>query len=334
MEDKIWNCMVKRLNGTETADSKITLDLWLAESELNRKKYKEAKSIWELSLNIQPEEPEKPFHQFAAQLVPKPELSSKRISLFWKYGIAATITALFLMSGLYFYKNNHQSNQEIDWIVKRADFGQMIRINLPDSSKVWLNSGSQISFASTFSSQPSRLVKLIGEAYFEVKHDQKHPFIVKSKTLTTTVYGTSFSIKAYQNESITSIAVNSGKVGVLGADQKNKDLAIMLLPNDQLVYNDKNRSFAKSNIANGDVNSWTKGSLIFEQSPIEEVVQTLERKYNVKIDTAQISGSGCRLTARFNNEPLKAILKALKLSLQIRSTQVGQTIYLKGGNCM
>lgn len=333
MEDKIWSCIVKRLNAAETTDSKSTLDLWLAESELNRNKYKEAKSIWELSSKIQPEEPEEPFHQFATQLVPQPEISSKRITLFWKYGIAAAITALFLMSGLY-YRNNQQKNQETDWIVKRADLGQMIKISLPDSSTVWLNSGSQISFASTFSNQPSRLVKLIGEAYFEVKHNQKHPFIVKSKTLTTTVYGTSFSIKAYQNESVTAIAVNSGKVGVLGADQRNKDLAIMLLPNDQLVYNDKNKSFIKSNIANGDVNSWTKGALVFEQATIEEVVQTLARKYNVKMDATQISGSGCRLTARFNNQPIQVVLKALKLSLQIRSTQVGQTIYLKGGNCM
>ena len=334
MEEKIWNCIVKRLSGVETIESKTLLDLWLAENELNQEKYNQSKSIWELSAHVSHEEPEVSFQSFSAQLMPLTENKHEKSTSFWKYGIAASITAILLMGGLYAYKNNQTKNQPINWIVKRAEAGKMMKLILPDSSAVWLNSASEISYASTFANQPSRVVKLSGEAYFQVKHDQKHPFVVKSGALTTTVYGTSFSIRAYANEANTSVAVNSGKVGILGADQIHKDAPIMLLPNDQLTYNLKNKKTIKSTIANGDVDAWTNGVLVFEQAPIAEVVQTLSRKYKVKIDTSKIAGANCRLTARFNNQPLTAILKAIRLSLQIQSTQVEQTIYLKGGNCM
>lgn len=334
MEEKIWNCIVKRLSGVETIESKELLDFWLAENELNQEKYNQSKSIWELSAHITPEEPEVPFSSFSIALTPLTVHKPEKTTSFWKYGIAASITAIVLMGGLFAYKKNQTKNQPIDWIVKRAEAGKMLKIILPDSSTVWLNSASEISYASTLTDQPSRLVNLSGEAYFQVKHDQKHPFVVKSGALTTTVYGTSFSVRAYVNEANTSVAVNSGKVGVLGADQMHKDALIMLLPNDQLTYNIKNKKTIKSTIANGDVDAWTNGVLVFEQTPIAEVIQTLSRKYKVKIDDSKIAGANCRLTARFNNQPLTAILKAIRLSLQIQSTQVEQTIYLKGGNCM
>lgn len=333
MEEKIWNCIVKRLNGTETPESKAVLDVWLAENEANRKKYMEAKSIWELSTTIDQEEPALSFRLFSAQLEPKIELIPKKPKLFWKYGIAATITAVLLISGWY-HVNYNGAKDQINWIVKRAEAGQVIKVSLPDRSTVWLNSDSEISFASEFNEQPSRLVKLSGEAYFEVKHNQKHPFVVKSNHLTTTVYGTSFSVSAYRNELRSSVAVNSGKVGVAATDKRHLSSSIMLLPNDQLIFNSKSKRFSKSNIAKGDVNAWTKRELVFEQTPLQEVVNTLSRTYKVTINTSQITGANCRLTARFKNQPLPIILKVLKLSLHIQSTQVKQTIYLKGGNCM
>ena len=332
MEEKIWTCIVKRLTHEETLDSKITLDLWLDENELNQQKYQEAQSLWTLSANVKDDVPEVPFSLFSAQLIDQPKSEVKKTRSFWKYGVAATIAIALVMTGLHYFKGNLSKSPQITWIVKKTEAGKMTKIDLPDYSSVWLNSGSQITYASTLASEPTRLIKLIGEAYFEVKHDEKHPFIVKSDKLTTTVYGTSFSVRAYENEKTTSVSVNSGQVGVMGTG--NRHQTIMLLPSHQLTYNSSNQNFIKSTIANADVDAWTKGELVFEQSPIEEVVKTLSRKYNVVIDASKIVGSQCKLTARFNNQPIQVILKALKLSLQIQSTQVKQTIYLKGGNCM
>lgn len=326
--------MLKRLTGMETADSKLFLDGWLTEDAANIQKYNEAKSIWELSGQLQPEVPEVSFQQFKKPLELTSENKVGKGIAFWKYGIAAGLAGIFLLMGLYYYKLNPPHAHAENWIVKKAGAGEVIKVRLPDSSAVWLNSGTEISFAREFNDQEIRAVKLTGEAYFEVTHDKNHPFVVKSGQLTTTVYGTSFSVSAYENESKTTVAVNSGKVGVVGADKQHKKFSVMLLPNDKLSYSHKEGGLVKSLIINKDVNAWIAGNLVFEQTPLSEVFETLSRKYKVKINAESKLYAGCRLTARFNNQPIQAILKALRLSLNIQSKQIGETIYLKGGNCM
>lgn len=332
MEEKIWNCITKRLTGTETERSRSFLDQWLAEDARHTQQYDEAKSLWELTALLKAGEPDLPFNQFQDR-VGLTQSGSKQFN-FWKYGIAAGLTAVFLLIGLYQYKLNRDNIGAGQVIVKKADAGQLIKVNLPDGSVVWLNSGSEISFAKHFKDKKVRRVKLIGEAYFDVKHDKSHPFVVKSGKLTTVVYGTTFSIRAYANETHTSVAVNSGKVGVMGADHRHNDLTVMLLPEDKLTYSNKEGIYAKSAISNSDADAWVRGDLIFEQTPLDEVFETLSRKYKVRIETEGKPYSACRLTARFNNQPLQVVLKTLGLSLNIQSKQIGQTIYLKGGNCM
>jgi transmembrane sensor len=334
MEEKIWSCILKRFTGKETKDSRLFLDEWLKINTSNSQKYNEAKSIWELSRNLQPEVPEISFQQFKDQLKLTSENKAEKGFAFRKYGIAAALAGIFILVGLYYYKFNPVNVQTENLIVKRAGAGRVVKILLPDSSEVWLNSGSEISFAKAFKGQKIRTVKLIGEAYFEVTHDSEHPFVVTSGQLRTTVYGTSFSVRAYENETKTTVAVNSGKVGVVGLDKQHENFAVMLLPNDKLSYTNKGGELEKSLIINKDVNAWIEGSLVFEQTPLPEVFETLSRKYKVKINTENKSYTGCRLTARFNNQPIQAVLKALRLALNIQSKQIGKTIYLKGGNCM
>lgn len=331
MEDQIWECLLNRLNRTETAESKLILDRWLATNGANLKQYDEVKLIWELTGKIKPETPILPFNQFIEQLDAKPAPVTKKLG-FWKLGIAASLIGVFLFSALYYYQS--KQNQPLTWVVKKAVAGKMLKISLPDSSTVWLNSGSELSYVQQFTQQKLRAVNLKGEAYFEVKHDEEHPFVVKAEKLTTTVYGTSFSVRAYQNENLTSVAVNSGKVGVTETTNPKGNQPIMLLPNDQLSYNKSEGGFVKTTVANETVNGWIDGEIVFEQTSVDEVLETLGRKYNVKIETEGNTYTNCKLTARFKNEPIEAVLNVLKLSLNIKSTQIKQTIYLKGGNCM
>ena len=333
MEEKIWDCILKRLTGIETEDSAAYLDDWLGAEAGNIQQYKEVKSVWELTSLLTPEANEVCFDQFRERNGLIAEHKTVRYFSFWKYGIAAALTGILLWSGLYFYQFGPAPKGE-EWVVKKADAGKLIRISLPDSSAVWLNSASEISFSKHFNEGKQRIVKLTGEAYFDVKHDKARPFIVKSGKLTTTVYGTSFNIRAYTNESLTSVAVNSGKVGVTGLDEQQEERTFMLLANDKLNYSKNRRGFVKSVILNNDVDSWINGDLIFEQTPLTEVFETLSRKYNVRIDARPERYKACRLTARFSNQPVGAVLKTLRLALNIRSKQIGETIYLKGGNCM
>ncbi|TDQ08205.1 FecR family protein [Pedobacter metabolipauper] len=329
MEDKIWNCILKRLSETETELTKACLDEWLKESPDHVQKYKEAKFLWQLSAKIKPEQHEGSFEAIKANILVASSVEVKPVKLsFWKYGIAASLIGAFLFSLFYFLNTNKPANQKEEWVIKKAGVGKVIQIVLPDSSKVWLNSGTELAFTTNFNSKKTRSVKLTGEAYFEVKHDPSHPFVVKSGDLVTTVYGTSFSVRAYRNESSATVSVNSGKVGVTAPGNES---AVFLLPEDKLRYDLNQKSFLKTTITDPDVDSWINGDLIFDQTPLEEVLKTLSRKYDVRFETGSANYKGCMLTARFQNKPIQEVLKTLQLVMNIQSEQIDHTIILKGG---
>ncbi|WP_133552606.1 FecR family protein [Pedobacter duraquae] len=328
MEDKIWNAIVKRLTNTETADSQSLLEQWLTEDESHAQGYQEAKVVWELSALIQPDQPHVSFDQLQPQLIAKTQV--KQLN-FWKYGIAAALSAAVLLAALFQFSQDKKHNPSEEWVTRKADAGKMIQVNLPDSSKIWLNSGSEIRFHKYFSAQKSRTVQLIGEAYFDVAHDEKHPFVVESGKLTTVVYGTSFSIRAYGNEMNTSVAVNSGKVGVLIADTKEAKVPVMLVANDKLTFNRNQHTFTKLSVTNSEVNAWTAGILTFEQTPLNEVFATISRKFNVQVKADPLKYQECRLTAKFQNKPLKEVLRTLKMVMNLQTKQIDHTVYVEGG---
>ncbi|RZK38591.1 MAG: DUF4974 domain-containing protein [Pedobacter sp.] len=109
---------------------------------------------------------------------------------------------------------------------------------------------------------------------------------------------------------------------------------IFLLPNEKISFNSIDEAFTKLDVQSRQVNAWVEGKMSFDQAPILEVVKAISRKYDVEIDASALAKSSCKLTANFDNQSIDATLKALKLSLNIESNKVGQTIYLKGGHCM
>ena len=332
MDNKIWNCIIKRLSDEETEESKYLLDNWIIADAAHEEKYKEVKSLWELTGEL-PLEAYNGFDEVRQRILTGSEhqLPKPAGHRFWKYGLAAAMTGMFLLAVFFYYKPGKPATAQDQWIVKRAEAGSTLSIVLPDNSKVWLNSGSELSFQSEFGRDKARLVKLNGEGYFEVAHDSAHPFVVKSGKLSTTVYGTSFNVRAYENERVSTVSVNSGRVGVMASAIK---AAVFLLPKDKLTYDKKNDEITKATVNLDDVNPWLQGELIFEQSPLNEVFAALSRKYDMKIETGKTSYEGCRLTARFKNKSITEVMRTLKLSMNIQSKSVGKTIYIEGGNCM
>lgn len=326
MEDKIWNCIIKRLTETESEESEQYLDRWLEEDANNIQQYNEICLLWSLSGRVGHVQPEVQVQDLFSHH-PEP-LMKKTVAIkhFWKYGIAASLICLLFVAIYQYRSGAFRQNSVQEWVVKRAEAGKMVMVQLPDSSKIWLNAGSEIRFLKHFNEAETRSVILNGEAYFDVSHDARHPFVVKSGELSTTVYGTSFNIRAYGNEAATSVTVNSGKVGVKAVNDTSK--MFMLLPNDKLVY--AGRKFTKL-IADTEADGWVRGDLLFDQTPLAEVFTTISRKFNVRIEADVARYQDCRLTARFANQPLSAVLKTLKLAMNIQSTQTGQTIYIKGG---
>jgi len=156
--------------------------------------------------------------------------------------------------------------------------GGQYHMILPDGTKVWLNAASTLTYAINQTSK-ERLVKLQGEAYFEVARDAERPFRVASKGQVVEVLGTEFNVSSYPDESNIKTTLVQGAVKVVETSG-NQD--VVLVPGQQAVLDHKNQlSVASVNVA--DAMAWKDGKFNFNQSDIGTVVRQLSRWYDVEV---------------------------------------------------
>ena len=189
--------------------------------------------------------------------------------------IAAVVVPLCVMIGGYSYYASTQ-NQLIEVSVAH---GQTKYLLLPDSSEVWINAGTTIKYPKEFS-QKQRVIHLNGEAYFSIIKQSTKPFIVQTKQLSVEVLGTAFNVKAYANDENTTTTLTRGKVEV---NTPSKD-AWILKPNQQLTYNNITSIAKITKISQIEAEGWITGNLIFTNASFSEIVQTLERRFNITIE--------------------------------------------------
>jgi hypothetical protein len=171
-------------------------------------------------------------------------------------------------------------------------------IVLPDSSKVSLKPESNLKFSF---SGTAREVHLKGEAFFEVKHNPDVPFFVHANEVTTKVLGTSFIIKAIEREQRVTVVVKTGKVSVYTSgeqEQASSAEAIILTPNQQIVFDTKVKEITKTLVENPQIVIPREQVRLmrFEEAPVTAIFKALEKAYGVKIEFDEAIFSSCELT--------------------------------------
>lgn len=173
------------------------------------------------------------------------------------------------------YKRNSDTivKTEFNTIIvpRAADYS----IKLSDGTTVVLNSESKLKFPIQFNSN-KRIVYLEGEAYFKVKRNEKKPFIVKVRDMDVEVLGTIFNINAYEENEFIRTTLVEGKVQVEG---KGKN--VILTPNQQSLYNGKDLTREKVNVA--EFVSWVDGKFYFDGMSLERIMIQIERWYDVNV---------------------------------------------------
>lgn len=202
---------------------------------------------------------------------------------------------------------------------------KIILIVLPDSSKVWLKAGSVFKYPKQFDGA-TRMVELVeGRAYFEIKHQDKHPFIVKTDKLNVTVLGTSFDVQAYQKEGMTKVSVVTGKVGITLKDDK-KAAAVMLLPKQEIVLHNIDQKLIKIPTREIAVNVWCKSQLVFEQENLNNVFKVLEHKYNTKISVEDKALLNERVSITLSNQHLDTVMQILSYTKHFKYQMANDSI--------
>lgn len=183
-------------------------------------------------------------------------------------------------------------------------------LTLPDGSKVWLNAGSTISFSNRFG-ENSRVVSLIGQAYFDVKKGDV-PFRVETKNFSVKVLGTSFDVFAYPDENA-EVTLERGKVQL----ETSKNVIADLNPGQQAIINKSDGQIMKRDIDSKAFVSWKDSRLTFDEVPLEKVVLCLERWFNVNIDIEQASIRNLKVNGSIEYENIVEVLELLKITAPI-----------------
>ena len=247
--------------------------------------------------------------------IPKRSTSLFRTSVLYKY--VATLL-LFCLIGLLVYEYALRTDVTVEaestQVVKTNVKGRKSTIHLSDGSVIYLNSESSISYPQKFSDS-LRIVELKGEAFFEVKHHENKPFIVKAGDLDIKVLGTSFNVRTFEgmNEMVVSLA--TGKVEIKRSQEKGSVFAeesVILFPGQRIDYHKENQFFSSVYKFDPVLEfGWKDGILAFENASVEEVVQILERWYNVDIQLLNYPEDAWQYKARHDNESLELVLKSI-----------------------
>ncbi len=243
-------------------------------------------------------------------------------SLSWFYRASAVfVIPLFITTALLFYqKINFSGDSATNMLSAETAYGVRTQIELSDGSRVWLNSGSKLTYPAKFNGNV-RCVKLTGEGYFHVKSDKNHPFYVDLGPYSVKATGTSFNISNYYDDKKVSTMLEKGKVTLVErSGEQEKELC--RVTEGELAAYDKEKQHVS--ICNGMDNSkylaWVEGKLVFRNDPMEEVISRLGRWFNVDIEVKDVELKGYFYTATFINETIDQVLDLLTYSAPIKYT--------------
>ena len=316
MKEDINYIIAKELSGDATPEEIEILRNWLSEKPRHKIEYNFLRLNWiqgnesiqdsksrvfsRLDENIN--RPEKSKVQYINELRPN------NGTLWLK--IAASIVLVCALSVLFYDNNFKTKSKEVvqnEIITKETPKGVKRQVVLPDGTEVWLNSGSSLSYVSGFTDS-SRVVKLVGEAFFEVTKDSNRPFRVESGDIVTTAIGTAFNVNAFSKSSISTVSLTEGKVKV---EYISRNEAVYLTPGYAAVLHKKHNQLDARSFDTEVDTAWKDGILVFKNAAEEKVLRDLENWYGVKFDLKNTSPEQWDLTTRFENESLEHVLKVI-----------------------
>lgn len=233
-------------------------------------------------------------------------------------GIAASIVILVSV-GFGAFKLLHNNMQ----MQSTQTASNQIQLELADGTIVFLNGNSSIDYPSTFKGK-TRSVKLVGEAYFDIKPDKEHPFIIETQTARIQVVGTSFNVRADDSKGDVEVFVTNGKVSF--QDIQNPDRMLMMEKGDFASL--KNNVLEYKSLDDVNYMAWQTKMLSFNKTPLLEVVKTLNRTYVVQIVLAEEDLGKLPLTSRYDQMEVDALLEAICLTFHLNQKTEGNRIIL------
>ena len=196
-------------------------------------------------------------------------------------------------------------------------------LTLSDGTRVWLNSETSIQYPVAFGAKERR-VFVQGEAYFEVAKDAKKPFTVQFMSSSVTVLGTSFNIRAYQEEKRSQTTLAEGSVRIYSPGS-----SMLLKPGEQAEVSALSGEMVKQEVEVKNFTSWKDGRFVFEQQPLEDIMRTLERWYDIRVIFKDEGAKRISLSGNMKRYgDFSQVMKMLQMTGDVRFELHGNDVYI------
>lgn len=332
--DRILELMSRSLSGEAAPEEQKELEALLAHDPGALARYKWMQQFWSEHEAVSPAEVEKALQQVLGRLqlqslttegVPAKTFSLRR---FMKRSLAAAVVLTLLGGAMYWFVAGRKTNPPNASLVEKHNArGTKSTIVLPDGSKIWLNADSKIKYPEAFSGN-TREVYLNGEAFFEVTKKPQKPFIIHLSKGMVRVLGTSFNIRAYENEKVIETSVATGRVAFIPAratGKKQQD-TIFIMPNNKIRYSLNDEQVKLESTTAAEDKAWTEGKMVFKALTLQEIAIELERSFGKKVVFLDEEPKSYRLTGAFENNSLEEILfylsKTKNFNYRITNTEL------------
>ena len=317
--------LVAFLKGELDAAQAAAVEAWYDRSAANRRMLGQVYYILYVSDRINDAagiDVERSLRQFKRRMHAGRRISLRRSAV--RIAAAAVIAAVLLAGGLTTVLLSKRLAQPVTVVTQLGERSQVV---LPDGTKVWLNSSSSVEYVAPFFSRQRR-VKMEGEAYFEVEHDRRAPFVVSTNGLDIEVLGTRFHIRNDDNDHRITTVLLEGAVKAYASGREHA--SVRLHPAPQLVFDTRTHAMRLTDCPSADRSiNWIDGRFCFEHDTFGEIVAELKRYYNVDIRFMDNRLRDMRFSGNFRVEDgIYHIMSVLQLTYKFNYRIAGNDIEL------
>ncbi|RRJ96955.1 DUF4974 domain-containing protein [Opitutaceae bacterium TAV4] len=243
-------------------------------------------------------------------------VTKRRLRRRWRPAVLAVclvIAAAILFIGLKPAMRVIVTDTSTAWVQRTTDSGERLAVTLRDGTRITLNANGTLSYPEVFSPY-ARLVRLTGEAYFDVAHDGARPFVVEAGTLRITVLGTRFNVRAFPDGTAACVAIVQGRVQVTGAGREGETAPVVITPGQQYSFSTETGAGKVFPVSAESVASWMQGDIVWEREPVFSAMHDLEKRFGIPIEITDPRLAHETVTACFQTESPAEIFEVLRLT--------------------
>ncbi len=326
-DEHIYDLIVDYFCNNLNTEGMAEVEAWCASNEANAKVFRQLRTIWMTIPDVDrlaQFDKDQAYRRFMVRVAAynKARRTHRVIRLMRYAAILLVVVGVF--SWMFYVGGQRKIEARFADISVEAPLGSTTRITLPDGTQVWLNAGSHITYSQGYG-VTNRNVRLVGEGYFEVAHNENLPFHVLSGVLKVRVLGTKFDFRDYPEDPEAIVSLAEGSVALGSVHDGGREY--QLQPNERAVFEKNTGNIQVEAFTAQNARQWTRGVLHFSNVRLGEIAAVLSRSYRQHVALADKQLGSLRFYGTFNRneQSLHQILDALSATGRIHYKTNGNT---------